>query len=179
MLRPNGIAILAVLMSALLAGCASTAPREPEIRRISPEELERIMPKPVPNLTLDEIVRLSKEGSSPEQIIEQIKATNSRYDLTPSETLDLSKRGVSSKVLDYIHASREQALRDGFADEINKREKEKRLEEDKLRRELRYRYYDPYWGYGYSPYYRPFYGPGFGPGFGPRFGYGFNYRHGW
>jgi hypothetical protein len=160
-----------------MAGCA-TAPQEQQIRRISPEELERIMPKPVPNLTLDEIVKLSKEGATPEQIIDKIKVSNSRYDLTPSETLSLSKRGVDAKVLDYIHTAREQALREGFADEINKREKEKKLEQDRLKRELRSRYYDryndPYWnyGYGYSPWgYRPFYGPGFG--------YGFGYRHGW
>jgi hypothetical protein len=156
-----------------MAGCATTGNQEPPITRISPEELEQIMPKPVPNLTLDEIVQMSKAGSTPEQIIEKIKATNSRYDLTPSEAVALSKRGVDAKVLDHIHTVREQALREGFADEINKREKEKKEEQQRLRRELRSRYYDPYWGYGYSPFwgYRPYYGPGFG--------YGFGYRHGW
>jgi hypothetical protein len=171
MMRNSAIIWIGAL--ALLAGCASNASREPEIKRISPEELERIMPKPVPNLTLDEIVKLSKEGSTPEQIIDKIKVSNSRYDLTPSEALALSKRGVDAKVLDYIYQAREQALREGFADEINKREKEKKLEQERLRREMQLRSYDPYWGYGYSPYwgYRPFYGPGFG--------YGFGYRHGW
>lgn len=173
MFRNSGITLIAMLV---LAGCATTAPQEPQIQRISPEELEQIMPKPVPNLTLDEIVRLSKEGSSPEQIIEKIKSSNSRYDLTPSQSVELSKQGVDAKVLDYMYAAREQALREGFADEINKREKEKKLEQDKLKRDYQWRsqqYYDPFWGYGYSPYwgYRPFYGPGFG--------YGFGYHHGW
>lgn len=158
-----------ILMSGLLillSGCATNMAREPQIERISPEELERIMPKPVPNLTLDEIVKLSKAGTPPEQIIEKIKTTNSRYDLTPSESLNLSKQGVNAKVLDHIHAAHEQAIRDGFADEINKREKQKRLEQERLRRDYEQRYqpfYDPFWyGYGFGPSWRHrWYGPGF------------------
>ncbi len=155
-------------MVVLLTGCATNGVQEPPIQRISAEELERIMPKPVPNLSLDEIIKLSKDGLSPEEIIDRIKVSNSQYDLSPSQALELSKAGVNPKVLDYIHQSREQALRDNFADEINKREKQKRAEEDKLKRELRMRsmhYYDPWWGYTPSPYWRfrsPFYGPGFG-----------------
>lgn len=153
-------------MLMLLAACASTPQQAPQIQRISPEELERIIPKPEPNLSLDEIVKLSKSGVSPEQIIEKIKASNSGYDLTPSQAVALSKQGVDAKVLDYIHASREQALRDGFADEINKRERAHKAEQEKLRREYQLRslpYYDPFWNYPYGPYwgYRPFYGPGF------------------
>jgi hypothetical protein len=158
----------------MLAGCASTAQHDAQIRRISPDELERIMPKPEPNLSLDEIVRLSKAGTSPELIIEKIKATHSQYDLTPSQSVDLSKQGVSAKVLDYMHSSHEQAVRDGFADEINKREKTKRDEQERLRREYELRarpyYYDPFWGYGYGPY--PYWGY---PFYGPSFY--FHYRH--
>ena len=170
-MRKTGIrlAVFSAVL-ALLAGCAAAPVQKPQVERISPEELERIMPKPVPNLTLDEIIRLSKQGMTAEQIIEKIKASNSRYDLTPSQSVELSKQGVDARVLDYMHAARELALREGFADEINKREKEKRLEQDRLKRDYQWRsqqYYDPFWGYGYSPYYwhwrhRPFYGPGFG-----------------
>ena len=49
----------------LLAGCATNGVQEPQIKRISQEELERIMPKPTPNLTLDEIVKLSKAKTPP------------------------------------------------------------------------------------------------------------------
>lgn len=156
-----------IVISLLLAlsACATTQQQEPQVKRISPEELERIMPKPVPNLALEEIVALSKQGTPAEQIIEKIKASNSRYDLTPSQAVELSKQGVDPKVLDYIHQSRENALRDSFADEINKREKQKRDEQERLKREYRaYPYYDPWWGYwGPSPYwrYRPYYGPSF------------------
>lgn len=158
-----GVMLSCVLV---LAGCATTARQEPQIERISPEELERIMPKPAPNLTLDEIVKMSRAGTPASEIIGKIKATNSRYDLSPSESLNLSKQGVSAEVLDYIHKAHEQAIRDGFADEINKREKEKRLQQERLRREYQLRYqpfYDPFWyGYGFGPSWRhPWYGPGF------------------
>ena len=166
------IGILCGGLVALLAGCASSPMQEPQIQRISPEELERIMPKPVPNLTLDEIVKMSKAGTPPQTIIDKIKETNSRYDLTPSESLGLSKKGVSPEVLDYIHKAHEQAVRDGFADEINKREKAKLQEQERLRREyqLRYQpYYDPFWYGGY----------GFGPPWGYRYGPSLHYYRGW
>ena len=156
------IKMVPVVLLALLAGCATAPKQEPQIQRISPEALEQVMPKPVPNLTLEEIVHLSK-NTPPEIVIEKIKASNSQYDLTPSQAIDLSKKGVDAKVLDYMHARREQALRDSFADEINKREKARMAELETLKREyqLRYQqYYDPFWGYGCSPY----------------FGSGFRYR---
>jgi len=155
--------------SLFLTACASTQQQEPQVKRISPEELERIMPKPVPNLTLDEIVALSKKGTPPEQIIEKINASNSRYDLTPSEVVRLTQQGVDPKVLDYMHQSHESALRENMADEINKREKQRQQDLKKLEQEYRLRsmpYYDPWWGYwGPGPYWR----------YGPRF----HYYYGW
>lgn len=151
-----------------LSACATTQ-QEPDIKRISPAELERIMPKPVPNLTLDEIVSLSKQGVPAEQIIDKIKASNSLYDLKPSDVVRLTKQGVDPKVLDYIQQTHENVLRENLADEINKREKQHQQEEQRLRREYQQRYYDPWWGYwGPGPYwpYR-YYGPGF------------RYYHGW
>lgn len=154
----NKLKHLTWLVAILLAtGCASVPEQAPQIQRISPEELERIMPKPVPNLSLDEIVQLSKAKVSADDIIQKIKDSASQYALTPSQLLDLSQQGVDSKVLDYIQAAHEQAIRDSFADEINKREKAKLVEQEKLKREYRLNqpYYDPFWGYP-----RPYYGPG-------------------
>ena len=115
-----------------LSACATTTQQEPQIKRISPEELEQIMPKAVPNVTLDEIVTLSKQGNSPEQIINRIKASNSRYDLTPSEIVQLTEQGVDPQVLDYMHQTHENALRESMADEINKREKQRQQELERL-----------------------------------------------
>lgn len=157
--------IAAIVGSLVLAGCATTQQqqKEPQIQRISAEELEKLMPQPAPFITYDELVRLSKAGSSPDEIIAKIKESNSRYDLTPSKALELSRQGVSAKVLDYMYSSREQALRDGFAEELNKRERNKVAEQEKLRREYQWRYRDPYWGAGFGPYWgRGYYGPRWG-----------------
>lgn len=161
-------AMLAFALVALTACATHTPP--PQVSRISPEELERIMPKPVPNVTLDEIVSLTKQGLSAEAIIEKIKASNSQYDLTPSEMLSLSQQGVASKVLDYIHTQREARLREQVAEEINKREAANKKEQEKLKRQYErnfYPYYGPfihpYWGWGYSPHWRNrfYFGSGF------------------
>ena len=116
------------------------------------------MPKPVPNLTLDEIVKLSQANVSADEVIQKIKDSQSQYNLNPSQILELSQKGVDTKVLEHIQAVHEQAVRDSFAEELQKREKDKLLEQEKLKREyqMRYPYYDPFWGYP-----RPlFYGPG-------------------
>ncbi len=152
----------AVLLAGILvAGCATNQEKTatPQIQRISAEALEQLLPKPDPNLTYDELVRLSREGVSPDSIIEKIKQSNSSYALTPSKALELGKQGVDAKVLDYMHAAREQALRDGFADELDKRDREHRDEIGALQRQLLMRPYPydpfcgpyPYWRY---PYYR-------------------------
>jgi hypothetical protein len=143
-----------------LVGCASNQTKpEPPIDRISDAELSRIMLKPTATLSLEDIVKLSKDKTPPEQIIEKIKASNSYYELTPSQSLQLHQQGVSNKVLDYIHESREQALRNNVADEINKREKAKQKAEKQLERE---RNFYPSYGFGYHYWNDPFYwGPSF------------------
>lgn len=150
------------VLSALLDGCATNQQKEtpPQIERISAEELERLLPKPAPNLTYDDLVRLSREGAAPDAIIEKIKLSNSSYELTPSQTIDLSRQGVDAKVLDYIHSTRELTLREGCADELNKRDHDHKVEVDTLQRQLllrTYPMYDPFWG-PYPPYWRyPYY----------------------
>ena len=165
MLRTSLIAILTLS----LAGCAATpgkpdAVGNPKIERITPEELARILPKPNPKLPLESIVRLSKAGATPQEVIVRIKETGSGYELTASQSIELNKQGVSQEVLDYIQSAREQALRDRISEEINQREArhaEQLQREQQLRR---YNYYqDPYWSgypgsYGYYGYSRP-YGP--------------------
>ncbi len=142
----------------VLAGCATTPAESPHIQRISPEELERILPKPAPNLALEEIVRLSAAGESADAIIARIRESGSRYALTPSQAIELHRRGVDARVLDHMQAAHEQTLRDGFADEINRREREHRQKLDTVRRELRsHPRCDPFWPYPYwrHPCYHP------------------------
>ena len=176
--------VLALVISLLLmSGCASTGTQQAQIERITPEELAKILPQPVATVTLDEIVKDSKANKSADEIIAKIKASNSRYELTPAQTLDLNKKGVDTKVLDYIHESNELAKQNAVADEINKREKERAAAEKKLKRErdaAQNRYYDPFWGPRFGGFYGGPYGY-YGRGFGSRFGWGggFGYPFYW
>ena len=158
----------------LLSGCATQSQQAQQIDRISEEELARIMPKPVAVLSLEDIVKLTKEGATADQIIEKIKASSSTYELTPSQSVMLSKQGVDNKVLDYIHENRELAVKNSVADEINKREKNKRIELERLKRQQRqYQYYyDPFcfYPYGFYPY---------GAYYGRHYGFGARFGHSW
>lgn len=159
MCRATGVMVLL----ALLAGCAGSPAQNapPQITRIAPGELERLLPQPAPNLSLDEIVVLSRNGEPPAAIIAKIRSSHSRYQLTPAQIVDLNRRGVSLEVLDFIYNAQQQALRDNVADELNQRERKQQEEIQNLQRELNRRpyYADPWpyppYGYGY-PYSRPY-----------------------
>ena len=155
----------------LLAGCASTGSQQSKLERITPEQLAKLLPPPVASVTLDEIVADSKAGKTTDEIITKIKTSNSRYELTTAQTLDLSKQGVDVKVLDYMHQSNELAKQNAIADEMNKREQEKRSAQKQLQREraLAQSYYNDYFD---SPFYNPYYHYGYGPYYGSRFFWG-------
>lgn len=147
------VCVLAGLL-VLASGCAgnpSASGVPSKIDRISAQDLESRFPVQVPVLTLDEVIRLSKAGESPEAIITRIHDTHSSYALTPGQMIDLNRQGVDIRVLDDIQASRELAVREEFADEINQRERAHRDEIESLRREVMQRpyFYDPFWPYPY------------------------------
>lgn len=179
--------ILLVLLS-VLSGCATTGTQQAKVERITPEELAKLIPPPVATVTLEEIVADSKAGKTSDEIINKIKTSNSRYELTSTQVLDLNKQGVDIKVLDYIQQSNELAKQNAIADEMNKRESEKRAAQQALRREreiARSQFYDPFWGPSFGGFYgRPWVGP-IGPGAhywrGNRFGWGLGIGHpfGW
>jgi hypothetical protein len=168
--------ILVFVSLMLLSACAANPPRQPQIQRISAEELEKLLPPPVALISTQELVILAKQGISAEDIIKKIQDTKSQYALTPSQYLELAQQGVPTKVLDYIQTAHEQLLKDAFAEELNKRELAKQQEQEKLKKQLlmqrNYPYYDPFWGP--SPYW------GMGPYWGYRYphGPGFYYRFG-
>ena len=176
--------IILIVAAIFLSSCASNGVRQAELERITPEQLAKILPPPVATVTLDEVVADSKAGKTSDEIIAKIKASNSRYELTTAQTLDLSKQGVDTKVLDYMHQSNELAKQNAIADEMNKREQEKRVAQKQLQREraLSQSYYGDYYD---SPFYNPYYNYGYNPYFGNRFFWGspfyggpsFYYRH--
>lgn len=179
--------IATIITVIMLSGCASTGSQQGKVDRITPEELAKILPPPVATLSLIEIVAMSRAGKTADEIIAKIKLSQSRYELTPTQTLDLNKQGVDTKVLDYIHQSNELAKQNAIADELNKREKEKRAAQKQLQQERYYgqhQYYDPFWGPRFGAFYGvPYFGP-IGPGYRhwprSRFGLGLGYGyHGW
>ena len=155
----------------LLAGCASTGSQQSKVERITPEQLAKLLPPPVATVALSEIVADSKAGKTTDEIIAKINTSNSRYELTTAQTLDLSKQGVDVKVLDYMRQSNELAKQNAIADEMNKREQEKRSAQKQLQREraLAQSYYNDYFD---SPFYNPYYHYGYGPYYGSRFFWG-------
>ncbi len=179
-MRNKSLCIVGTIL--LLTGCATSGyqPSAPVIDRISAEELTRIMPKPIATLSLEDVVRLTKEGNSADQIIDQIKVSNSLYDLTPSQSVALSAQGVDNKVLDYMHTSHELALRNNLAEEINKRERNKREELEKLKKQMwqQQRYYDSYSNFGFHGFHPYGYGA-FGSSLGPYYGIGAGYARPW
>ena len=165
-------ALIAVSLTLiLLAGCASTGSQQSKVERVTPEELSKLLPPPVANVALSEIVADSKAGKTTDEIIAKIKTSNSRYELTTAQTLDLNKQGVDVKVLDYMHQSNELAQQNAIADEMNKREQEKRSAQKQLQREraLAQSYYYDYFD---GPFYNPYYHYGYGPYYGSRFFWG-------
>jgi PBP1b-binding outer membrane lipoprotein LpoB len=164
--------IIALMVSILvLTGCASNGSQQSKVERITPEQLAKILPPPVATLSLDEIVADSKAGKTPDEIIAKIKNSNSRYELTTAQTLDLSKQGVDVKVLDYMRQSNELAKQNAIADEMNKREQAKRTAQKQLQREraLAQSYYYDYFD---GPFYNPYYHYGYGPYYGSRLFWG-------
>jgi len=172
--------ILAIASFFILSGCASVGQtQKSEIERITPEELAKLLPPAVATVTLEEIVAHSKQGLSAETIIAKIKESDSRYELSSSQILDLSKQGVEVKVLDYIQQSNELAKQNAIAAEMNRRQQENAEVKQALSRERlrRHRYYDPFWGPSF--YYRHRFPRDYWRG--SRFGWGFSYGHrlGW
>lgn len=109
----------------MLTGCASMGnSKQAQIERITPEELAQLLPSPIATYTLDDLVGDAKQNKTPDEMIAKIKESESRYELTSSQVLDLNKQGVGTKVLDYIQQSNELAKQNAIADEMNRRQQE-------------------------------------------------------
>jgi hypothetical protein len=122
------IVALALAMLAVSTGCASP------YRRQAP--------------SLDDVVRMSEQGESDDEIIALLIESRAVYPLSSSKIVDLHQRGVTTEVLDHM---------------------QKAYVEHERRRE-RWMYSDPYWGYPCfgCRYYRHGWGP-------PFYGYPYYY----
>ena len=80
----------------LVAGCASLGETGP----------------PAP--TVAEIVRWSKEGTPPEEIVKRMEASRAVYPLPASELAKLHDQGVADAVIDYMQRTYIQAERERY-----------------------------------------------------------------
>lgn len=114
--------LIAVAAIGLLAGCSP-------MRHVNPRQL-----------SIDDIISMSKQGISKDIIIEHINSTHSKFKLLPDEIVKLTKEGVDSDVIKAM------------------------IKTENLPSSKAWDYYGPYgywydYGYPYSYYepYRPFF----------------------
>ena len=77
------LGFLAIALALLIAGCATTPT--------------------VPPLGEQEIVALVKSGATPQQVIEELRRTNTVLMLHGSDFARLANEGIPKQVLDYLH----------------------------------------------------------------------------
>lgn len=83
-----------------LVGSALDAQEKETLQRQSPETVNRIENNQ--QLTIDDIIKMSKAGISDDSIISLIQKTGSRYRMTTRKIERLQKAGVSQKVINYM-----------------------------------------------------------------------------
>ncbi len=96
-------------------------------------------PRPPP-VTVSQIVEMTKAGVTPQQIIDQIRASETVYKMPASELIKLKEQGVSDDVINYMQQTYLESVRDEHPPHY-------------------YYNYPPYYGYGYGygwPYYPPY-----------------------
>lgn len=99
MYRSLWIMQLPLLSSCLLGamGChSSTTTIVPDV---PPQQMQ---PAPVPGLSLQQIVEMSRNGSSPNVIMNMISSSHSTFQLTPDEINYLRQQQVDNSVIEYM-----------------------------------------------------------------------------
>lgn len=59
-------------------------------------------PPPKPQVTVDEVVAMSKQGTPPQVLVEKMRDSRSVYRLPASKLLELKREGISDDVLNYM-----------------------------------------------------------------------------
>lgn len=128
----NTFIILSLLS---LVGCASVQekPQAQVIDRLTEEQLASMMPKPVSQLNYESLLALAKSGSTPAQMIEKLKETDTSFDLTPQQVLSLHKSGIDVSVLEYLHTSRQKATQNNIANTVLNMTKQKTKKSSSLK----------------------------------------------
>ena len=176
MRRPVWRLLLApVLGASLLVACAAPSSSPQALRRLPPAELAAIeAAQRAGPLSLDDIVRRSREGVAAAALVDEIRRTGTHHALVPADVQRLRGQGVAQEVLDALAEAQSRWARDQATAEKVSRATAQAAAEDRARAEeaRRQRAAFPY----NSPYNSPFYDPmlpyGYPYGYPGRFGYG-------
>lgn len=109
-------------LAALLAACAGTG-----------------TPRPDPP-TVEEVVKMAKAGTAPEEIIRRMQESNAVYPLPASDLARLRGQGVADQVIDHMQRS--------WIEAVRREERLRHWQYDFYYGFPRYRGY-PYWGWPY------------------------------
>lgn len=155
-----GFSVSLLALSVLCAGCATQpdGTATPKLARLSTDDMARLAPD-APRLSLDDLIAMSRSGASAEAIVERFRKSGARFDLTPSQVVDLHQRGLPLPVLEAIHEDREKALRADLTQLLVEHDQKCSADVSLAREQERQRARvsaDPFWPGCYGPW-----GPGF------------------
>jgi len=150
------IFVAGLIVSSLSMGCMTDYYAHHERRQVV--ERDSLAPPP---MTVDDVIALAQDSVSDQVILDQIKATGARFQLSNNDIRDLRKNGVSAKVISAMIKTGTEPATTGNRS---------------ARYSAVYAYPDYYW-YPYPAYYDPWYSPVY-LGFSFRSGFHGGYHFG-
>jgi hypothetical protein len=130
--------VVGLVVSCVTTGCMTGYYAHRERRQMV--ERDTLAPPP---MTVDDVIALVQDSVADDVILEQIKATHSRFQLTNNDIRDLKKNGVSAKVISTMIKSANEPRSSG----------------DRTVYYSPYYAYPDYYWYPYPYYYSSWYSP--------------------
>jgi len=165
---------LIALLAFAAAGCTTSpsvsqrdAIGNPRLERLTSQELAKLGPTAPVKLSAEDLVRLTQQGASPDQVIDRFYQSGSRLKLSDAQIAELRRRGVDHRVVEYVVSHEREAEKIDAITAQADRDAQVRASAQRVYRY--YRYYDPY--VGWDPFSYPYY---LGPRVYPYLGYGWS-----
>ena len=167
------LSVVAVMLGTI--GCAQVGQRDaagnPALLRAAPDQLAAGASQAPSRLSAEDIVSLSRQGESTEQIMARYRASGTRLRINPVLAASLRERGVDARTVAAINDAEQEAERTDRVSAQVDRETAASIRAEQARPTV----VTPSYGYapwGYNGYYSPRVSPYMGYGWGP-------WRRGW
>ncbi|MFH1043565.1 MAG: hypothetical protein V1796_00540 [Pseudomonadota bacterium] len=95
-------AMLACLLFAALASCATAPPQAPRIERLPEGAAGPIAPLKAGPLTIDEVVQMARAGTPSNVILQKLRDARMNYAIGAQEASAIAARGVPPEVIDFL-----------------------------------------------------------------------------